>query len=85
MIMYQVKILRRAQKALEKIRGADYEKIKVAIADLGNDPRPSGCKKLMGRDGWRIRIGDFRILYEIRDVELIVLVVDAGHRREIYR
>jgi mRNA interferase RelE/StbE len=82
---YSVSILRRAQKSLEKIRGNDYEKIKIAIFDLGNDPRPPGCKRLTGRDGWRIRIGDYRVLYEIRDTELVVLVVDVGHRREIYR
>ena len=82
---YRVSILRRARKALEKIRDADYEKIKAAISDLENDPRPQQCKKLSGREGWRIRIGDYRVLYEIRDAELIVLVVDLGHRREIYR
>lgn len=82
---YSVSILRRAQKALSKIRGTDYESIKSAISDLGNNPRPQGCKKLTGRDGWRIRIGDYRVLYEIRDMELVVLVVDLGHRREIYR
>lgn len=82
---YRVSILRRAQKSLEKIRGADYEKIKASIYDLENDPRPQQCKKLSGREGWRIRIGDYRVLYEIRDAELIVLVVNLGHRREIYR
>lgn len=82
---YSVSILRRAQKTLEKIRGNDYEKIKTAIFDLENDPRPPGCKRLTGRDGWRIRIGDYRVIYEIRNAELIVLVVDVGHRREIYR
>lgn len=82
---YSVSILRRAQKSLEKIRGTDYEKIKAAISGLGNDPRPPGCKRLTGREGWRIRIGDYRVLYEIRDFELFVIVIDVGHRREIYR
>jgi mRNA-degrading endonuclease RelE of RelBE toxin-antitoxin system len=50
-MMYRVSILRRAQKALEKIRGADYEKIKAAISDLAHDPRPQQCKKLSGREG----------------------------------
>jgi mRNA interferase RelE/StbE len=82
---YRVTILRRAQKSLEKIRGADYEKIKTAIINLGDNTRPQGCKKLSGRDGWRIRIGVYRVLYEIKDAELIIMVVDVGHRREIYR
>jgi mRNA interferase RelE/StbE len=82
---YRVSILRRAFKALEKIEDAEYQKIIKAISDLEINPRPHGCKKLSGRSGWRIRIGTYRILYEIQDSELIVLVVDAGHRREIYR
>jgi mRNA interferase RelE/StbE len=82
---YSVLILRRAQKSLEKIREPEYKRIKTAISDLGNIPRPQGCKKLSGRDGWRIRVGDYRILYEIKDSTLIVLIVDIGHRREIYR
>ena len=82
---YQVLILRRAQKFLEKISDPDYRKIKTAIAGLAEVPRPQGCKKLSGREGWRIRIGNYRVLYEINDKELIVLVVDVGHRREIYR
>jgi mRNA interferase RelE/StbE len=82
---YSVTILRSAQKALGKIRGTNYEAIKAAIFGLANNPRPPGCKKLTGRDGWRIRVGDYRIIYEIIDNELIVLVIDIGHRREIYR
>ncbi len=82
---YRIAILRRAQKALEKIHGADYDRIKAAITELAHDPRPIGCKKLSGREGWRIRIGSYRVLYEIQDSELVVLVIDIGHRREIYR
>jgi len=52
---------------------------------LAVEPRPAGCKKLSGREGWRIRIGDYRVLYEIREEVLVILVVDVGHRREIYR
>lgn len=84
-MMYSVTILRRAQKILEKIREIDYQKIKAAIINLGSDPRPAGCKKLAGWEGWRIRVGDYRVLYEIKETELIVLVVDVGHRRDIYR
>lgn len=82
---YTVKILRRAQQELRKIKGSNYERIKTAIYELSDNPRPAGCKKLTGREGWRIRVGNYRIIYEIEDVELIVLVVHMGHRREIYR
>ena len=56
------------------------------IEALANQPRPTGAKKLKGRDDlWRIRVGDYRIIYEIRDRILVVLVVRVGHRREVYR
>jgi mRNA interferase RelE/StbE len=52
--------------------------------ELEQDPRPPGCKKLKGRDAWRIRIGDYRVIYEINDGHLIVTVITIGHRREVY-
>lgn len=56
-----------------------------AIAALATNPRPPGCIKLTGRDGWHIRIGDFRVIYEINDSELLIAVVQVGNRRDIYR
>jgi len=56
------------------------------MRNLGENPRPPGCVKLAGPDAlYRIRIGDYRIVYQIRDAELLVVVVAIGHRREIYR
>jgi mRNA interferase RelE/StbE len=55
------------------------------IHGLAHEPRPHGVKKLSGRDVWRIRIGDYRVLYEIQDARLLILVVDIGHRPEISR
>ena len=52
---------------------------------LAEEPRPRGCKKLKNREGWRIRTGDYRILYEVFDDEQQVLILRIGHRREIYR
>ena len=52
--------------------------------ELEQDPRPLGCKKLKGRDAYRIRIGDYRVIYEIQDGKLIVTVITIGHRREVY-
>jgi mRNA interferase RelE/StbE len=59
--------------------------IKTAIASLANDPRPSGCKKLKGEDAYRIRVGDYRVIYEIEDDKIIVIVVSVGHRKDIYK
>jgi len=82
---YQVAILRRAQKSLAAIPSPDFERLRDAIVDLGRDPRPLTCKKLTGRSGWRLRVGDFRVVYEIDDPAHAVTVLDIGHRRDIYR
>lgn len=82
---YEITILARAVKELAKIRGDDYERIKTAVYSLAENPRPHGCKRLSGRNGWRIRLGDYRIIYEIQKRQLTILVVHIGHRREVYR
>ncbi len=82
---YTLVIGRDAQRALARIREPDYSRILTAIQALVNDPRPRGCKKLRNRDAWRIRIGDYRVIYEINDRQLVVTVVDVGNRRDVYR
>ena len=82
---YQVEIDRAARKVLASLDGSVRPRVVSAIRELANNPRPSGCVKLTNREAWRIRIGDYRVIYEIRDAVLVVLVVDIGHRREIYR
>ncbi|MCH7640257.1 MAG: type II toxin-antitoxin system RelE/ParE family toxin [Bacteroidetes bacterium] len=82
---YRVEILRRAEKSLRKLPRHEFERVRDAIRALGDDPRPVGCKKLVGRDGWRIRVGRYRVIYEIEDTIRIVLILDVGHRREAYR
>lgn len=82
---YQVSILRRAQKELAALSGNTFERIRDALRALAEDPRPAGCKKLKGREGWRIRVGDYRVIYEINDDEQTILIVHIGHRRDIYR
>ncbi|MEM1042467.1 MAG: type II toxin-antitoxin system RelE/ParE family toxin [Bacteroidota bacterium] len=81
---YRVEILRRAAKSLAKLPERDYERVRDAVRALGTDPRPPGCKKLVGREGWRIRIGRYRVIYEIADVVRVVTVLDVGHRKDIY-
>ena len=81
---YQVLILRRAQKALADLPKGDYERVRDAVATLAENPRPNGSKKLAGRKGWRIREGDYRVIYEVDDANRQVTVLDIGHRRDIY-
>jgi mRNA interferase RelE/StbE len=73
-----------AAAQLRKLDRGIARRIGEAITDLGNNPRPPGSKKLVGVDAWRIRIGDWRVIYQIHDDRLIVLVVRVGHRRDIY-
>ena len=82
---YAVFILRRAQKELSQLPSEVYEQAKKNIRSLVEEPRPQGCKKLKGREGWRIRVGDYRIIYEIDDARSVVTVLDIGHRRDVYR
>lgn len=82
---YQVRIERPAQKALARIARPDQDRIIERIESLADEPRPSGVGKLTGRDAWRIRIGNYRVIYEIDDDCLVVLVVQIGHRGSVYR
>jgi mRNA interferase RelE/StbE len=81
---YTVLILPSAQKQLSKLPSTIATRIEDKLLELEHDPRPPGCKKLRGRDAWRIRIGDYRAIYEIDDGRLVVTVVAVGHRREVY-
>jgi mRNA interferase RelE/StbE len=83
-MVYRVTLKKRALKALETINEPYYSNIKTAIYNLANNPRPKGYKKLKGRDGYRIRVADYRIIYEIFDNILLVDVIDLGHRKNIY-
>ena len=82
---YALFIERRAQRSLSRISAQDRDRVSRALRRLADEPRPHGVKKLSGRDAWRLRVGDYRVLYEIHDKRLLILVVDIGHRREIYR
>jgi mRNA interferase RelE/StbE len=82
---YLLNFSKQAYKALEKINEPYFSNIKKAIYNLVDNPRPPGCKKLQGRDSYRIRVGDYRIIYNIFDKELVVDVVALGHRKDIYQ
>jgi mRNA interferase RelE/StbE len=84
-LVYEVQIKKRVIKYLSTLRKKDAARIFTAIENLAENPRPSGCKKLTGEEAYRIRIGTFRVLYEIRNDELKVLVINAGARGDIYQ
>jgi mRNA interferase RelE/StbE len=83
-MIYTLNFSKKALKELAKINDPFYSSIKEAITDLTDDPKPQGYKKLKGRDGYRIRIGNYRVIYDIFDKELIVDVIAVGHRKDIY-
>ena len=81
---YELLILRRAQKDLAKLPKADFERMRAALTDLAIEPRPVGCKKLVGREGWRIRSGNYRAIYEVDDTKKCVTILHIGNRSDIY-
>ena len=85
MAPYRVIVRKSVSKDLKGIPQKDVRRILAAIKSLADDPRPSGTKKLSGQDRYRLRQGNYRILYEIEDDRLIVCVVRAGDRRDVYR
>lgn len=85
MAAYKIVITRQAEKQLDKIDTTQVRQVLDAIQSLENDPRTHGCKKLKGREGYRIRAGMYRIIYDIFDSVLMIEVIAIGHRKDIYR
>ena len=82
---YKINIEKRAAKKLENIDEPDYKRIKSAVLNLANNPRPVGYKKLRNREAYRITVGNYRIIYEIINDILLVNVITLGHRKNVYR
>lgn len=86
MASYRVEVTKSANKDLRGIDRQWIPKIFAAIESLQTDPRPTGCKKLVGsQHTYRIRVGDYRVIYDIQDDVLVVLVVKIRHRKDVYR
>jgi len=83
--MYEIVIEQQTKKYLKKLPQEIRHRINNAISSLSNLPRPSGSVKLKGSNYYRIRISDYRIIYEIKDNKLIFLVIFIGHRKDVYR
>jgi mRNA interferase RelE/StbE len=86
MANYKIEVSSTAEKALKKIPKKDLIKIVESIQILAINPFPEGCRKLAGEEGtYRIRQGNYRIIYEVGGKKLIVLILKVGHRKDIYR
>jgi mRNA interferase RelE/StbE len=82
---YRVILPKSVQKELDRLPDEIVKRILARLTGLESNPRPPDVKKLKGRNAWRIRVGDYRVIYEIHDRELQILVITVGHRREVYR
>lgn len=86
MACYRIEWRKSTAKDLRKLPSEIVRRIVSAVESLGNEPRPTGCKKLSGSDfAYRLRVGDYRVIYEVFDDIILVEVVRVGHRKDIYR
>ena len=84
MSLYRIEVRPAAARALRKVDPQVRPRIQGAIALLAQDPRPPAARALRGRPGYRLRVGDYRIIYTVLDDVLLVIVVALGHRRDVY-
>lgn len=87
MASYEVRIVPAARRQLRQLSKPAQQRVRLAIRGLSNEPRPANARLLAGdaRRTWRLRVGDYRVLYEIHYLKLVVLVIRIGHRRDVYR
>jgi mRNA interferase RelE/StbE len=85
-LSYEIQIKASALKAIKKLERRIRERVVARIVELADDPRPRGSTKLSGPESfYRVRVGDYRIIYEVKADALVVLVLKVGHRRDVYR
>lgn len=84
MAHYNINFNKKARKKLDSMSDVIVMPILIAIENLAENPKPKGYKKLKGRSGYRIRVGNYRIIYEIFDEIVLIDVIDLGHRKDIY-
>jgi mRNA interferase RelE/StbE len=83
-VTYRIDVLPAAVRAIRKLPPEAKRRIQAVIDVLAEEPRPPAAKKLTARPEWRVRTGDYRVLYRIEDEVLTIVVVHAGHRRDVY-
>jgi mRNA interferase RelE/StbE len=84
-VSYDVFTTGKVEKAIARLPEVAYQRMNDAIDALADDPRPPGCEKLSGREGYRIRVGEWRAIYRVDDQQRRVDVVQVAHRRDVYR
>jgi len=84
-VSYSLIVLPSAEKQILRLNSPDYDSVRTKIAALKDNPRLTGCRKLSDVPGWRIRVGRYRVVYEIDDSQKIVTVLKVAHRKDIYR
>lgn len=84
MSRYRIELRPAAVRALRKLDPSVARRLQAGIALLAEDPRPPASRPLRGRPAWRVRVGDYRVIYTIEDDVLLVVVVTLGHRRDVY-
>lgn len=82
---YEVKLKKSAAKQLRKLDKKQAERILIKIYLLADNPYPNGAEQLTGQKAFRIRVGDYRVIYEVHDKQLLVQVIRVGHRKEVYK
>ena len=82
---YQIHILQTAEKEMGKLSVEIHDRISNKLLSLENNPRPKGVKKLSTQEQYRLRVGNYRVLYTVDDSTEVVTIVSVGHRREVYR
>lgn len=85
MARYELRFKPSVAKDLRGLPQADVRRVLARIEGLRDDPRPPGCEKLSGDERYRLRQGNYRVLYSVADAEVVVEIVKIGHRREVYR
>ena len=83
--MYRIEVSRTAHQQMRRLSEQTEDRVNKAIAQLGGNPRPLGSKKLTDRDGYRIRVGDYRVFYQIGDTAKLVIIYRVAARSDVYR
>jgi mRNA interferase RelE/StbE len=81
---YSIRIKKSAEKEMDRLSAVAFKRVAAALLSLESDPRPRGYRKLRGSEQYRIRVGDYRVLYTIADEARLVEIVAVGHRRDVY-
>jgi len=82
---YEVEFSKSAQKELKKLNPVTRIRVAKAIYTLRDNPRKGSVRPMVGSKSWRLRVGEYRVIYDIADLKLTILIIKVGHRRDIYR